>query len=187
MYGGCSYSIEGEEIIILKTLLKSAKPLNKNQKIGLYISLICIIGIYLFYTYPRPINITYSAIEYQIGNPQIEKPVKINIDGFYYNKILSKDTFGGTVTINGKEFRAYNLSINENGQILSCANNSGLTSSYGTIFASKKLASLTICIFNNGGWNSGDGFNLSAPCKSRAEAVTISNRLLSDLIRNKIK
>ena len=176
------------EKVILKTLFIRTKQLNKNHKIILLIVLIFIIGIYLFYVYPRQINITYNAIEYQIGNTQIEKPVKINIDGFYYNKILSKDTFGGIITINDKKLIANNLLINENGQILSIADsNSGLTSSYGAIFASNKLNSLTICVYDNRGWSSNDGLMLSAPCNNRAGALAVSNRLLRNYILNKIK
>ena len=171
----------------MKKLLIRVRKMNKSPKVVVIIAFICIIVLCLFYIYPRSINITYSAIEYQAGNIQMEKPVKINIDGFYYNKILSKDTFGGSITISGKKLKIEKLEVNTNGQLLYGINDKGDVVSYGTVCANNEMSSLTICILKNGGWSSKDGLMLSAPSKGRADALNISNNLIGSFILNKLK
>lgn len=46
---------------------------------------------------------------------------------------------------------------------------------------------ITICIDKNNGWNSGDGYIISAPSKSRVETLGITNNLLSKYLANKIQ
>jgi hypothetical protein len=160
----------------------------KNRKVILLIVLFCIIGLYIFYSFPWPVNKTYDAVEYQAGNMQVEKPVKVSIDGYYYKKIILRDKFTGTVIIDGDKFKISKLVVDSNGELLYGFNEStGSYYSYGVIYVNKGMNKITICIDKNSGWNSGDGYIISAPSKSRAEALNITNDLLSKYLVNKIQ
>lgn len=171
----------------MTTLFKKVGLQKENRRVILLIALFCIIGAYIFYIYPRQIIITYNAIEYQAGNNLLEKPIKISIDGFYYNKILSNDTFNGTITIDGEKLKVNELVVDTSGGFLDGINSTGNYFSYGRIYASKGMDIITICIFKNGGWSSEDGFMLSAPSIDRANALSISNNLLSDYLVKKMQ
>lgn len=171
----------------MTALFKKVDLQKKDRKLILLIALLCIIGAYIFYIYPRQIVITYNAIEYQAGSNQLEKPIKISIDGFYYNKILSNDTFNGTITIDGENLKVNELVVDTSGGFLDGINSIGNYFSYGRIYASRGMDTITICIFRNGGWSSEDGFILSAPSMDRANALNISNNLMRDYLVNKIQ
>jgi hypothetical protein len=50
---------------------------------------------------------------------------------------------------------------------------------YGSMFTNHRFNEFTILEYQaNAGWNSGHGLTISAPAKSRAEALKLSNQLM---------
>lgn len=59
---------------------------------------------------------------------------------------------------------------------------------YGEAFIGINLVNLTICVQDEqDGWNSEDGFMVSAPAKNRFEALKISNELMKDILKHKLE
>ncbi|MEH6938379.1 hypothetical protein V7056_11020, partial [Bacillus sp. JJ664] len=58
---------------------------------------------------------------------------------------------------------------------------------YGTLYIGNDFSQFTILIFEkeskgSNGWSAGDGIMISAPAKSREEALSISNHLMKDFL-----
>jgi hypothetical protein len=155
-------------------------------KIGIAITIIWLTMIYGYYTYPRKVDLTYSGIKYKLGNQQPQNSIEIKIDGFYYNKILSKDFFKGSIKIGNDSYVGLTLLVNSDMQWIKNLDNPKNT--YGEIFIGKKINDLTICVQDGrNGWNSKNGIMISAPSKNRVEALKASNKLMKSVLRKKLQ
>jgi hypothetical protein len=128
---------------------------------------------------PKQLNLSYNALEYQLGNTQFQSPTKIKVDGWYYNRIFKKDSFAGTITVGDKVFS--NVKVTESSVLMSYNKTIGEFRSFGEIIIGDYCREITLCLFEpKGGWSSGDGMMISAPAASRSQALDISNRLMRE-------
>jgi hypothetical protein len=156
----------------------------EHRRLVMRLLLLCILAILGFYISPKQINLTYDAIEYRVGNPNIEKHIKVNLKGIYYNKILSKDTFEGSITIKDKELKKVQLVIGIENTIFDGVNEElGNGVGYGIFFATNRFKKLTIGLIEKNGWDNNNGLMVSAPSKSRVEALNISNNLMNGFLK----
>jgi hypothetical protein len=151
---------------------------------------ICILCFYVYYTLPRAVNLSYEGIKYTVGNLQQQEQITMNIKGFYYNKLLTKDYFKGSITIEDETYSRLKLLVGEQLQLISYRDyeGDGAIHCYGEIFIDKKLENLTICKqTGKDDWNSENGIMVSAPAKNRAEALEISNKLMRNVLKYRLE
>jgi hypothetical protein len=157
------------------------------SEIGILIAIITVISIftwlYLKYTHTRDISYKYDGIKYQAGNLEVVENISIEIKGKYAKSLFGKkDSFIGTIRIGDKTFNDNNGIIyfgKEKWSSLIDAN--GI--SYATIYYSGIFKKITLTLYEksqdgNLVWNANNGLLISAPSKTRVEAVEISNSLL---------
>lgn len=151
---------------------------------------LCVLCFYIYYTFPRTVNLSYEGIKYTIGDLQQQKQIKMNIKGFYYNKLFTKDYFKGSINIEDETYPRLKLLVGEELQMVSYRDYEagGALHHYGEIFISEKLENLTICKqTEKDGWNSEKGIMVSAPAKNRVEALEISNKLMRNVLKYRLE
>ncbi len=137
--------------------------------------------LYISYNKPEYIEYKYTGIKYQAGNPQSAEPVNIEIKGKYVKELFVKEVeFFGTIKIGERVFSGDPIKFNRDKM--------GELKSYGMIYISDKFEKLTIEIFEpieKGGYifSYKNGWLISAPCKSRKEAIEVSNAIIRRLHR----
>lgn len=140
------------------------------------------IWFYISYNQPLEINYRYNGIKYQAGNQQSAESVNVEIQGRYKQELFVQGVnFYGTIKVEERSFSCNPISFNKYMM--------GELESFGMIFISDKFKQLTIEILEsneNGGysWSGQNGWLISAPSKSRKEAVMISNTLEQKLHKN---
>ncbi len=141
------------------------------------------IAIYIYYTFPKIINVTLNGMSYKINNKQQQEQVIIKINGSYGKRILKKDLFVGSITIGNLRCDGVEISVGDNSSFLTYINKNterGITY-YGEMFTDNKLTKLTISIIDE------DGTMISAPAKDRVDAVKISNELMKNVLEENFK
>jgi hypothetical protein len=141
---------------------------------------------------------------YQLGeeNRDYAKPVAVSVKGQMKRSIVGVRTFTGVIDIEGEYIpvpeknRELKLTLSNNdGAYLhySYIQNGQLKSfTYGNLFVNDDFSKIAITKYtktdpNNFGWNSGDGYMISAPAQNRDDALGISNELLKDYSINTLK
>lgn len=166
--------------------------LDKNKYF--FVLILIVIGLLLitlrYYSKEYTINNSYNGIKYQSNGIDKSINVKIEISGEYLKGFLGRtDMFKGKIIINGEncfaisgdgsrsdkyEFNKEKMSYIE-------------TDSFeGFIFVEDYMRNITITIdkikdIDNEIYSFNNGWLISAPCKSRDEAVNISNKLIQKL------
>ncbi len=130
---------------------------------------------------PTEIDYTYSGIKYQSGNPDNFEIVEIEIQGEYWNRLFEKESyFEGTIKIGDLLFntdKPWTLFTPDGRWMLV------KDEFHGMLHQRKGFEILTIRIFEKKPSDTGFFFNydsgwlISSPCKTREEAVEISNKL----------
>lgn len=163
--------------------------MKKGCKISIIIVILLLIQGYFCYTFPRKISLSYNGIKYKVGDLGEQEQIKITADGYYYNKLFTKDSFEGSINIDNKIYPGPKLSVDKQLQMVYYHNSQkgGAFETYGEIFVGEKLKNLTICIQDaQYGWNSKDGLMISAPAKNREDALEISNKLMKNYLKKKL-
>lgn len=163
----------------------------KYQKIILA-CLIIVIGFYVFSTFPRKYNITFHGIKYRLGDTSYQEDIVVRIKGWYTKKVFSGNQFRGEICLGNEKLLNVNLELNEyNSDILmGYKEDIGEFRMYGKIYFSNTFDKIAILLFepddkgdySKGHWNSKNGLMISAPAKSREEAISLSKELLRDEI-----
>lgn len=156
--------------------------------------MILLFSAYEFYIFPRKASLTYYGIKYKADNSQHQEQVKIEMTGFYSNRLFTKDYFEGSISIDnesyppkGSNYPGLRLIVCKDLQILSYRDFDGdkAIHTYGEIFLGKSLKELTILLQDgHSSRNSKDGYIISAPANNRAEAVKITNELMNSILKN---
>lgn len=151
------------------------------------VMIILILGLYVYYTYPRRFEKEHVGIEYRFGDNEYQKEVSIKIDGWYTKKIFSSDIFQGSIMIDNLKLSKVKLKLKE--RILGfCGINEDVNEpvTYGTLYPGDKFEELTICVYepreNTSGkhWSGSDGLMISAPAVDRNEALKLSQKLINE-------
>lgn len=158
--------------------------------VGIITIIILLILGYFYYTFPQKTNLSYNGIKYKLGDMQQEEEIKITMNGYYYKRVFTKDFFKGSINIENKNYPSLKLLVDEQLQMVSYRNNeeNGKLYTFGEIFIEENLTNLTVCVQDKqNGWNSKDGFMISAPAENRFEALNISNKLMKNILIHKLK
>lgn len=159
----------------------------KHQKIILA-CLIIVVVFYVFYAFPRKYNITFHGIKYRLGDTSYQEDIEVRIKGWYIKKIFSGNQFRGEICLGDEKLLNVNLELNEyNSDILmGYKEDIGEFRMYGEIYLSNTLDKIAILLFepddkgdySKGYWSSKNGLMISAPAKSREEALHLSKELV---------
>lgn len=171
-----------EENKKIKTIFGISK---KNVKNLIPLVTILILILCIFIGAVKNIDYKYTGLKYQAGNLKYEEPVNVEIKGKYIKGLFNSfDRFYGEIIVDGKAFD-YSDFVQEvyNYKKIPLAlkpENEGL---YGDLFYNSIFQQITIPVReqkgnNQYGWSSTDGYLICAPCKSREQAVDISNKLI---------
>ncbi|MCG8483781.1 MAG: hypothetical protein MJA31_10770 [Clostridia bacterium] len=164
--------------------------MKKGYKTGIFMVVIFLIAGYIYYTFPQNVNVIYSGIKYQLGDLTQQEQIEIRISGHYYKRLFATDFFKGSINIENKNYPNLKLLVGEELQLVAYRDykENGKLYTYGEAFIGEKLVNLTICVQDEkNGWNSEDGFMVSAPAKNRFEALKISNGLMKDFLKHKLE
>ncbi len=155
----------------------------RNSIIVVVIAVILIIGYYFF---PIKVNQELSGIKYRLGDGSYSEEVKVSVDGYLSNGLLHKTYFQGTVKIGDKLLNKVILNLDKGSDGLLFLDESiGDFTNYGMIYASNNMKELTIMIYDDPSdnglitWSSRNGLMLSAPSKTREDALEISKKLIT--------
>ena len=150
-----------------------------------------LIGSYVFRTYPRHVVVILHGIQYQLGTDKGVKPVTLTLNGTREQPLFGAETFDGIVDISGASNRDCG-----NGHFIKVVFEpmfGGLLAywgsaaqpyyDYGAIFPNASFTEFTVTEWqqDNGGsgWSGGNGLVISAPAKTRAQALIISNDIMA--------
>lgn len=159
--------------------------MKKIYKIGIIISVICVIAIGIYYTFPKIINVTLNGVSYKINNKQQQEQITIKINGSYGKRILKKDLFVGSITIGNLRCDGVEISVGDKSHWLSYIDkNTKHVKTYGEIFTDNTFTKFTISVVGEVGE---DGIMISAPAKDRVNAVKISNELMKNVLEENFK
>ncbi len=169
--------------------------------ITLVVITICVIAI--LQLVPKQYAVSLVGLKYQLGdeNKDFEEPIYINIDGKLQKSLTGSKTFTGTIDIHGEKIpvpldqRELVIKFQEDGagHIIYSYIENGIpgTYGYGTLYINKDFSEVTITTYerdevntSKGGWTSEDGFMITAPAITRAEALEISNKLMKDYLKS---
>ncbi|MCM3783408.1 hypothetical protein M3231_10520 [Neobacillus mesonae] len=167
--------------------------------LGILISVIgvLILAMYLVYPlFPKNIDVNAAGIKYRLGDPSIEKPVRVQLNGKIHTTFLGKKTFKGEIEIEGevnqfsKEAK-YEVGMPPRDYTMGSIvhfyvdeDEAGDTIpgifQYGGLYQKKDFEQGAVVVFDQDeegdadGWSSEDGYMIAYPAGSREEALTIS-------------
>ena len=148
-------------------------------------------GWYVYRTYPRHVAITIQGIQYQLGAAsQRIRPVTLTVRGSRDRSLFGPEKFFGTVNISGAS-----MPDRGNGQYLQIVfapGSGGILSYYesasphyyyyGALFPNQHFTRFTVTEWQQGphgaGFDEANGLVISAPAKTRAQALRMSNELM---------
>lgn len=176
--------------------------MKRKKGIIILLTLICLTIYFVWYTLPKEINQSFDGILYGLGEKKnsVNGKVKISVQGKMRNKIFNQVRFKGTIDIKGEvppfvkiDKKEIEIVFNDdyNGLIILNDYSNWLDfTTYGTLYESDDFSKLTILVFEkeskgSNGWSAGDGVMISAPAKSREEALSISNHLMKKILNGK--
>lgn len=142
------------------------------------------------YNLEYKIDYTHDAIKYQLNNINLETPLEIIIKGIYKKDHSTNHyIFKGDIIIDDEYF--HGSGTDGNTYAFSKYNHTEIESESfrGTLFMNDMMSEITIQILeanNNGGYTfrDTDGWLISAPCNTRSEAISISNKLIRKLYKD---
>ena len=163
----------------------------KRRWLVVAVGALVLLGLYIFRTYPRHVAITLHGVQYQVGSHTRLKTVTLRLNGTRDRSLFGPETFDGTVDISGAS-----IPDRLNGRFLHVVFASGmpglLTGSvwshpqlyyYGELFPNKSFTEFTVTEWqqegHGSGWNGSNGLVISAPAKTRTQALRISNELMT--------
>jgi len=170
----------------------------------IWVSLLIMAIGYGIFAYPTTIDKEFPAVKYRLGDEKNYENIVVRIDGTYQRRLFSEDIYKGTIFIEGYEFtdessgfvnlkstlddihfdkdghgRYEYIKVGGDGEIQYLMQ--------GVIFIENKFSTLTMTIMeenpsdsSRSGWNSRNGLMISAPARSREEALQISNSLMKN-------
>ena len=160
------------------------------------IVVIVVVMAALIIPWPRKFVREFTGIKYQLdpNKRTYSESVKISFNGTYRESYfgLASDSFIGYITIDGVEIkknRDFNLIFSEEKTTIIShryfvkSEVAMITFSYGKLYIDDDFEMFTIELYtgepDNKGWNSLDGFMISAPATNREEALLISKKFVS--------
>lgn len=163
----------------------------KRRRLVVAMGVIVLLGGYIFRTYPRNVAITLHGVQYQVGSHRGVKSVTLRLHGTRNRPLFGPETFDGTVNISGAS-----IPDRLNGRVLHVVFVSEwgglLTASvwsrpqfydYGALFPNQSFTEFAVTEWQNrgneSGWRGSNGLVISAPAKTRQQALRISNELMT--------
>ncbi|WP_094094251.1 hypothetical protein [Paenibacillus physcomitrellae] len=170
-------------------------------KIGVPVVLILMLAAFLWYTWPKQIDMTLEGIQYQLGEEHADyaRPVQVRIEGEIQRRLTKPPIFTGkmdTGEVNGvNPFQQdiphlkVRLSRSDPDWLQSIRLDQGQIQRrmIGSLYSTPTMNQLTITLMHDNqgeetGWSSSDGFMISAPAHTREEALEISKALMKDTL-----
>lgn len=167
--------------------------------LGVSVLVLLEISFFVWYYFPRTIDRTFEGVVYQLGKEnQWTIPATIHVHGKFKRSFDGTKTFTGKIEIEEDEespvpFEKKELTVQMTDRkgFIRYMSSERQFQPYDDIYVNSDLTELTI-IKNTphpdnpriGRWNGRDGWMISAPAKSREEALRISNDLMKDHLRN---
>ncbi|MDB5084558.1 MAG: hypothetical protein JWN30_1444 [Bacilli bacterium] len=174
----------------------------KKFVLSTFIIILVLVGVFVFYTYPRQVSQSINGVEYRLGTAQSDViPIIIDINGKLSRSLKGNRTFIGTIHITGAsipnpdENRQLQIKFDNKGQgrMVYGYFESGtpFMHEYGIIFTNNDFSTFTIEEFvpegnGSGGWMASNGLMMSGPASNRTQALNISNDLMKDVLRGYI-
>ncbi|MBH5317648.1 hypothetical protein I6N90_07515 [Paenibacillus sp. GSMTC-2017] len=159
--------------------------------IPIIVSIALIVGLYVWYSYPKSIDIEINAVEYQVGlkDQQKTRSFTIKIDGYFSKKLNGTKDFDGTIHLPNELLplpdsrKTLNISFDKQGVgtlIYSYVDNKYTKLySFGTIFINKDFTQVSIMnTSQDRKWSADDGQMIAGPAENREEALAISVKLM---------
>ncbi|WMJ23973.1 hypothetical protein RBG61_04700 [Paludicola sp. MB14-C6] len=146
------------------------------------IVLVCIFPI------PRKIDKIVPAFEWQNGNANYQKQTQIKIKGIYKDYLFRRDTFKGTICIDGydytsdgtHELRPFTF-FNNDAHLQYMDKKTFYFKSLGTIYRNPNWDKTLICVYKElegrREWSEDDGIIISAPATTREEAMKVVDNI----------
>lgn len=152
----------------------------------IFVIILMVIAAITFRTYPRNISLSLKGVEYQLGRSSHYdiKPITLKVKGIRKTSLLGHHTFTGTITIIRNSAPNHGIirsSVNSftSGDPLAYLDSHSKVVTYGVMFNNSNMSKITVEVFQpNGGWNSGNGLMISAPARTRTQALQVSNTLV---------
>ncbi|MCT4566498.1 MAG: hypothetical protein N4A68_19565 [Maledivibacter sp.] len=171
-----------------------------------WMSVLIVLIAYGIFAFPITINKEIPAVKYRLGDEESIENITIKIDGQYNRKLFLSDTFIGTIYIEGYEFTKddsgfsnlkstlADINFNRDGYgrygYVKVNSDDLMNLMEGEIFMKDKFSMFTMTIMekdasdkSRSGWSSEKGLMISAPAKTRGDALNISNLLMKDFLR----
>lgn len=176
----------GANIVLYQTLIKKIK----SSILWIIILFLAVLYIYSYnktYNIGNTINYSFDGIKYQANNIDSIKPIKIVINGTYKKEYGTKNyLFKGDIIIDNELCYASSAESNIyhfNNYNMSSIENSNFS---GDFFISDLMKEMTILIRvpkqdEGSTFSFEDGWLISAPAKSRTDAIEISKKLIYPL------
>ena len=179
------------------------KPfLKKRELIALIIVVVLFVAAGLFvilHEISLAVDTTVDGIQYRINDPGYEERVTIKISGIYKESLFSDSTFNGKIQVSNYDFtKDYTVDMKFNGdfsyvtyynygdKVTDHIKATGIVEApkaLGQICTAKSFKQVMMTVFeegvgeDNAGWNKDSGLVICAPAATRAEAVTLAEKL----------
>jgi len=158
------------------------------------IFIISIIIVTIIYFIPRKIDMTLTGLQYQLDivNADNTEVVAISLEGKVSVKKFKKNYFSGKLTFKiGETEKSTDCNIHLNskgGHIFFVDEIIFEGRKFGLFFANRDFSEITITLSEinpenfSSTWNDKDGYVLSAPAKTRDEALLLANKLMNKFL-----
>jgi hypothetical protein len=144
-----------------------------------------------------------DGLAYQLGEANMSKakPVVLVIEGRLKRSLFGNPSFKGEIFVEGEQIpvpwdqREVSIRFDGDGyaplSYFTVMDGSPACYTYGNLFVNRDFSAFTISKFardtpdsSHAGWSSEDGFMVTAPAATRAEAIELSNELMRSIMRN---
>lgn len=158
------------------------------------IFILSLIIVTIIYFIPRKIDMTLTGLQYQLDivNADNIEVVIISLEGKVSVKNFKKNYFSGRLTFKiGETEKSTNCNIHLNskgGHIFLMDEIIFEGKKLGLFFANRDFSEITITLSEinsenfSSSWNDRDGYVLSAPAKTRDEALLLANKLMNKFL-----
>ena len=172
--------------------------MKKTSKIIIGILLIIIVAgliTWAIYSWPVKVDQTINGITYKCGELDYSEKMTLVLDGHYYHHIFKSDEYIGKIYIVEMELKdsiskqnitniTFSMKIGGGLYYQDFSNQSGSGYTFfGGVLLNPKGPEVVITIQDeSGGWNSGNGIVFAAPASDRAQAISLTNELMDDVL-----